>query len=67
MLAMYKLKSFISIENCDRLEFDNNTDRWFCNETPFSAKERRILISNWAENAWKKLLSSKYAQLRRQC
>ena len=65
--AGYALKSLISIENRDWLEFDDNADRWFYNEKPFGAKERRILISNWAGNAWEKLSSSKYDHLRRQC
>ena len=49
------LKSLISIEHREWVEFDSYGDRWFCNEKPFSAKERRILISNWAGNAWEKL------------
>ena len=51
------LKSFISIEHREWLEFDNYADRWFCNEKHFSAKERRILISNWEGNDWEKLSS----------
>ena len=61
------LKSLISIEHREWVEFDNYGDRWFCNEKPFSAKERRILINNWAGNAWEKLSSLKYDHVRRQC
>ena len=49
------LKSLISIEHHEWVEFDSYGDRWFCNEQPFSAKEHCILLNNWAGNAWEKL------------
>ena len=61
------LKSLIGIEHRDWLDDEDNADRWFCNSTPFSAKERRILISHWAGNAWEKLCEPKYDRLRMKC
>ena len=50
------------------MDQEANADRWFCNTNePFSAKERRILISHWAGNAWEKLCQSKYDRLREKC
>ena len=36
-LTSQALKSSISIEYCEWLEFDNNANRRFCNEKPLSA------------------------------
>ena len=43
---------------------EENADRWFGNDKLFSAKERRILISHWAGEAWDKLSSEKYDSFR---
>ena len=64
------LKQLIAIEHRDWLDADNNSDKWFNNdgnENPFTAKERRILITHWAGEAWKKLNESKYDQLCWRC
>ena len=61
------LKSLIGIEQRDWLDCDNNADRWFCHENPFSAKERRVLISWWVGNAWQKLNTNDYDKLRLSC
>ena len=39
------------------LDCDENADRWYGNTELFSAKERRILITRWASNAYSKLIS----------
>ena len=61
------LKALIAVEHRDWLDYDNNADRWFCNEEPYTAKERRILITEWAGNAWDKLSQQKYDKLRLSC
>ena len=58
------LKSLISKEQQLWLDEEENADRWFGNDKPFSAKERRILISHWAGEAWDKLSSEKYDSFR---
>ena len=57
------LKALIAKEQQDWLDDESNADRWFGNEKSFFAKERRILISHWAGEAWTKLCGSKYEQL----
>ena len=47
------LKALITTEHREWLDIDNNSDRWFGNKQPYSAKERRILIPHWAGDAWK--------------
>ena len=42
------LKALIASEHRKWLDIDNNSDRWFGNEQPYSAKERRILTTHWA-------------------
>ena len=44
------LKVLAGIEHREWLDQENNADRWFCNTEPFTAKERRILISLWTGN-----------------
>ena len=61
------LKSLISKEHQDWLDRDENADRWFQNDNPYSAKERRILITLWAGEAWKKLSKPEYDHLRKSC
>ena len=51
-LVWFGLKSLISKEQQLWLDEEENADRWFGNDKPFSAKERRILISHWADEAW---------------
>ena len=61
------LKTLISREHQDWLDRDDNADRWFQNEKPYTAMERRILITNWAGEAWKKLSKPEYDNLRKSC
>lgn len=61
------LKQLIGTEQRDWLDCDENADRWFCHENPFSAKERRVLITWWVGKAWEKLNSDKYDKLRMSC
>ena len=61
------LKQLIGIEQRDWLDCDDNADRWFCHENPFSAKERRVLITWWVGKAWEKLNTDKYDKLRLSC
>ena len=51
------LKTLISREHQDWLYRDDNTDRWFQNEKPYTAMERRILITNWAVKLGKNFLN----------
>ena len=37
------------------------------NEQPYTAKERHILITEWAGRTWDKLSQSKYDNLRQSC
>jgi len=47
---------------------DNNASKWLGLEgKPYTAKERRILITNWAGEAYKKLCGSEYDHLRTRC
>ena len=46
------------------LDDSNNAERWYGNEKPYNAEERRILISHWAEEAYKKLCSTEYDTFR---
>ena len=61
------LKTLISREHQDWLDRDDNADRWFQNEKTYTAMERRILITNWAGEAWKKLSKPEYDNLRKSC
>ena len=54
------LKALIAVKHRKWLDTDNPSDRWFGNEEPYTAKERRILITHWAGEAWKALSSDKY-------
>ena len=46
------------------LEGDENSDRWYGHTMPFTAKERRILISHWTGEAYKELVGEKYQKFR---
>ena len=58
------LKSLIAKEQQTWLDIETNADRWFGNAEPYTAKERRILVSYWAGKAWDKLSDSYYDKLR---
>lgn len=42
------------------LDSEENADRWYGNTEPFSAKERRVLISHWTGNAYNRIVSEHY-------
>ena len=46
------------------LDDDEHADRWYANESPFTASERRVLITYWCGNAYHKLCSPVYDELR---
>ena len=46
------------------LDDDEHADCWYANENPFTATERRVMISHWAGDAYKKLCSPIYDKLR---
>ena len=48
------------------LDDDEHAERWYANEKPFTASERRVLITHWGGNAYKKLCSPQYDDLRLQ-
>ena len=54
------LKTLINHKLTSWLEGEENADRWYGNSTGFTAKERRILISNWAGEAYNVLVGQKY-------
>ena len=47
------------------LDSDENADRWYGNVDSFSAKERRILITHWAGDAYDQLVSPEYDAFRK--
>ena len=61
------LKSLSAIEHRKLLDIENNAERWFGTEEPYTAKERRILITRWTGEAWKALKSEKYDRIRLSC
>lgn len=58
------LKTLIGQAQRKWLDDEENAEKWYGHETSFSAKERRILITHWAGEAYKKLLTSEYDNLR---
>ena len=61
------LKSLIVIEHRKWLDIEDNAKQWFGNETSYTAKERRILITQWAGEAWKTLNGERYDKIRKSC
>jgi hypothetical protein len=56
------LKVFVGQMQRKWLEDDENSELWYGHEKGFSAKERRILITHWCGEAWKKLMTDEYHQ-----
>ena len=54
------LKVFIGQAQRKWLEDEENSERWYGYDSHFTAKDRRILITHWAAEAWNKLTSSEY-------
>ena len=42
------------LKNKNWLDIEDNSEQWFCNEKPYSTKERRIFIAKFAGKAFKK-------------
>ena len=47
------------------LDDEEHSDRWYGNEEPYSAKERRILITDQAGEAYTKLCGNEYDDVRK--
>ena len=58
------LKTIINTKFSTWLEDDTNSTRWYGEGESFSAKERRILISQWAGDAYGELVGEKYDRFR---
>ena len=61
------LKSLIAKIHQEWLDYDDNADRWFNNVKPYTAMERRVLITHWVGDAWERLNAAKYDRLRSAC
>ena len=61
------LKMLVAKTHQEWLDDDSYADRWFNNVQPYSATERRVLITHWVGNAWKMLNQPKYDKLRNAC
>ena len=60
------LKQLISTQQREWLDTEENADKWYDGDS-FTAKERRILITEWAGKAWEQLSEPKYDNLRKSC
>ena len=59
------LKTLIEQEHHKCLDDEEHADRWYGNEEPYSSKDRRILITPWAGEAYTKLCGSEYDDFRK--
>ena len=58
------LKKLINQEFFAWLDDDDNIDLWYGDKSHITASEKRILITRWVGNAYRKLLSDKYDSFR---
>lgn len=58
------LKTFVGQAQHEWLDNEDNAEKWYGNESGFSAKDRRILITLWAGSAYQKLISKDYDDFR---
>ena len=66
--AGYLIKKLIDAEQQQWLEDDENVEKWLDNsETKLSAQERRILLTHWIGEAYRKFRSETYAASRYRC
>ena len=49
------------------LDESENVDRWYENQTPYTAMDRRILITHWVGDAWETLCGPNYEHLSKRC
>ena len=61
------LKVLIGQAHRNWLDKEGNADRWYGNESKFTASEPQILITHWVGEAWKKLCSLDYDHFRKRC
>jgi len=59
------LQSFMEQELYRWLEDDEHVQRWYGNKEPYTDKEKRILITHWAGEAYGRLIRQDYNQFRR--
>ena len=57
------LKALIRNEFFDWLDNNENMKKWYREDLHITANERRILVTHWVGNAYRKLTSSKYDKL----
>ena len=58
------LKALINQQFFDWLEDDENIEKWYGEKSHISASEKRILITHWAGNAYRKLCEPRYDNFR---
>ena len=61
------LKTLMDQEHQEWLDDEELADRWYGNEEPYSAKERRILIIHWAGEAYTKLCGNQFHDFVKTC
>ena len=49
------------------LDESENVDRWYENQTPYTAMEQRNLITHWVGDAWEILCGPNYEHLCKRC
>ena len=59
------LKTLMEQEYQKWLDDEEHADRWYGNEEPYSAKERRIFITHWAGVAYTKLCGNEFDDFRK--
>ena len=52
------LKVFLNQKHHEWLDSDDNATKWYESTQSFSRKERRILLTHWVGEAYKKLINS---------
>ena len=58
------LKALIKQQFFDWLDDDENIEKWYDEKSHITASEKRILITHWAGNAYRKLCDSRYDNFR---
>ena len=58
------LKALIKNEFFNWLDDDENMKKWYGEDSHITASEKRILVTHWVGNAYRKLKSSKYDSFR---
>ena len=58
------LKALINQQFFDWLDDDENIQKWYGEKSHITASEKRILVTHWAGNAYRKLCDSRYENFR---